>query len=79
MSIAKLAWLTSPDAGRYVLNFQLFGSEDLIQIELGPDHMRNILSDGVPLMLRQSFHRVPVTANTESANGHSSAGSQRTA
>lgn len=68
MSIAKLAWLTSPDAGRYVLNFQLFGSEDLIQIELGPDHMRNILSDGVPLMLRQSFHRVPVTTNTESAN-----------
>jgi hypothetical protein len=66
--IAKLAYLTSPAAGRYVLNFQLFGSEDVIRIELGPDHMRNILSDGVPLMLRQSFHRVPVKINQESAD-----------
>jgi hypothetical protein len=68
MSIARLAYLTSPAAGRYVLNFQLFGSEELIRIELGPDHMRNILSDGVPLMLRQSFHRVPVTENQETAD-----------
>lgn len=68
MSIAKLAWLTSPDAGRYVLNFQLFGSEELIQIELGPDHMRNILSDGVPLMLRNSLHRVPVKSNQGNAD-----------
>jgi hypothetical protein len=68
MSIAKLAWLTSPDAGRYVLNFQLFGSDELTVIEVGPDHMRNILSDGVPLMLRQSFHRVPITNSQESAN-----------
>lgn len=75
--IAKLAYLTSPAAGRYVLNFQLFGSEDLIRIELGPDHMRNILSDGVPLMLRQSFHRVPVTSTQESADDR--AGPQRTA
>jgi hypothetical protein len=56
MSIARLAYLTSPAAGRYVLNYQLFGSEELVRVELGPDHMRNILSDGVPLMLRQSFH-----------------------
>jgi hypothetical protein len=68
VSIAKLAYLTSPAAGRYVLNYQLFGSEELIRVELGPDHMRNILSDGVPLMLRQSFHRVPVTATQENAD-----------
>jgi hypothetical protein len=67
--IAKLAYLTSPAAGRYVMNFQLFGSDEVIQIELGPDHMRNILSDGVPLMLRQSFHRVPLTQTQESADG----------
>lgn len=66
--IAKIAYLTSPSAGRYVFNFQAFGSDDLISIEVGPDHMRNILSDGVPLMLRQSFHRVPVKANEESAD-----------
>lgn len=69
MTIARLAYLTSPAAGRYVFNFQPFGSDDLISIEVGPDHMRNILSDGVPLMLRQSFHRVPVTTNKENADG----------
>ena len=58
--IAKLAYLTTPDPGRYLLNFQPFGSEELISIEVGPDQMRNILTDGVTLMLRQSFHRVAV-------------------
>lgn len=77
--IARLAYLTSPAPGRYVFNFQPFGSEDVISIEVGPDHMRNILSDGVPLMLRNSLHRVPVTTSTESANGYASAGSQRPA
>jgi hypothetical protein len=72
--IAKIAYLTSPSPGRYVFNFQGFGSDELISIEVGPDHMRNILSDGVPLMLRQSFHRVPVVNNTENANGSASAG-----
>jgi hypothetical protein len=71
--IARLAYLTSPAAGRYVFHFQAFGSEDLISIEVGPDHMRNILSDGVPLMLRQSFHRVPVTSTQESADGSANA------
>jgi len=65
MTIAKLAYLTSPDPGRYVLNFQPVGTEELIQIEVGPDSFRNILSDGVSLMLRQSFHRVPVTQNKD--------------
>jgi hypothetical protein len=77
MSIAKLAYLTSPAAGRYVLNFQLFGSDDVTVIEIGPDHMRNILSDGVPLMLRNSLHRVPITNSQESADDR--AGAQRTA
>lgn len=68
MSIAKLAWLTSPAAGRYIMNFQIFGSADVIEIEVGPDHMRNILSDGVPLMLRNSLHRVSLTPTQESAD-----------
>jgi len=68
MSVAKLAWLTSPGDGRYVMNFQLFGSDDHVQIEVGPDHMRNILSDGVPLMLRNSLHRVPFKSNQENAD-----------
>lgn len=69
--IAKLAYLTSPSAGRYVFNFQALGSEDVISIEVGPDHMRNILSDGVPLMLRQSFHRVAIQEkHNEAATDH---------
>lgn len=60
--IAKLAYLTTPDAGRYMLNVQAVGSDELISVEIGPDQMRNILIDGVALMLRQSFHRVPVTS-----------------
>jgi hypothetical protein len=68
MSIAKLAYLTSPGPGRYMLNIQMFGSDELQRFEIGPDHMRNILSDGVPLMLKQSLHRVPVITNTEDAN-----------
>jgi hypothetical protein len=63
--IAKLAYLTTPADGRYMLNFQAFGSEELISIEVGPDQMSNILSCGVAIMLRQSFHRVPVASQTE--------------
>jgi hypothetical protein len=74
MSIAKLAYLTSPGEGRYVINFQVFGSDELMPVEVGPEQMRNILIDGITLMLRQSFHRVPVITNRESANGHSGAG-----
>lgn len=61
MTIAKLAFLTNPGAGRYVLNFQPFGTDELTSIEIGPDQMRNILVDGVTIMLRQSFHRVSVS------------------
>ena len=66
--ISKLAYLTTPDPGRYMLNFQLFGSDELITIEVGPDQMRNILIDGVALMLRQSFHRVPINSKEETAS-----------
>jgi hypothetical protein len=64
--IAKLAFLTSPAEGRYVLNFQPFGTDELTSIEVGPDQMKNILADGVSLMLRSSFHRVSV-AQTKDA------------
>ena len=63
--IAKLAYLTTPGPGRYMLNMQPFGSDDLISIEVSPEQMRNILIEGVALMLRQSFHRVPFTTNQQ--------------
>lgn len=58
--ISKIAYLTTPDPGRYVLNIQPFGSDELMSIEIAPEQMRNILTDGVSLMLRQSFHPVPL-------------------
>ena len=58
--IAKLAYLTSPGEGRYVFNYQPFGADEVTSVELDPDQMRNILSTGVPLMLRSSLHRVPI-------------------
>jgi hypothetical protein len=79
MSIAKIAYLTSPGEGRYVANFQVFGSDDLMSIEIGPDQMRNILIDGITLMLRQSFHRVPIIKPEETANGPAGINAQRTA
>jgi len=68
--IAKIAYLTTPDPGRYVLNFQLFGSDELISFEVGPEQMRNIVTDGVTLMLRQSFHRVPVSQTKDVEHEH---------
>lgn len=63
--IAKLAYLTSPEAGRYILNFQPIGSQELIQIDVAPDAFKNILADGVRLMLNSSFHRVSLTVEAE--------------
>ena len=65
--IARIAYLTSPDAGRYVLNYQPFGTDELTSIEIGADQMRNILIDGISLMLRQSSHRVGPETNSKGA------------
>lgn len=67
MTIAKLAYLTNPSEGRFVLNFQPFGSDELTSIEIGPDQMRNILTAGVTVMLNNSLHRVPLKSSSESA------------
>ena len=52
--IAKLAYVTTPEAGRYLLNFQAFGSDELIRIEIGRPHLANIVADGANLLLRES-------------------------
>lgn len=67
--IAKLAYLTNPGPGRFMLNFQPFGTDSMTSIEIGPDQMRNILVDGVTLMLRQSFHRVPLNQPENKQDG----------
>lgn len=43
--IAKLAYLTSPAPDRYVLNIQIFGGDELKQIEISEGHLANIVSD----------------------------------
>lgn len=59
--IAKLAYLTTPAPGRYMLNFQAFGSDELISIEIGKAHLINILIDGTANALRedQYLNRIP--------------------
>jgi hypothetical protein len=51
--IAKIAYLSTPSPGRYMLNYQLFGSDELIQIEIGKDQLVNILVDGNSWALRE--------------------------
>lgn len=67
--IAKLAYLTSPSDGCYILNFQPIGSEELIQIDVAPELFKNILADGVRLMLHSSFHRVNLSTHESQRDG----------
>jgi len=73
--IAKLAYLTTPAPGRYMLNIQAFGSDELISIEIAKAHLVNILIDGTASALReeQFLNRVPLT-QTESAHERAASG-----
>ncbi|MCK1430885.1 hypothetical protein [Bradyrhizobium sp. 87] len=66
--IAKLAYLTSPAPGRYLLNIQPFGSDDLLRFEIAQCHLANIVITGTSLALSES-NRVPVTPTKENAHG----------
>lgn len=69
MTIAKLAYLTTPGPDRFILNIQPFGSTDCLQFEISKAHLANIVIDGASLSLRESSHRVPVSASqNEDAN-----------
>lgn len=61
MKPAKLAYLTSPSEGQYILSFQFYDSPEVLQIDVSPEMFKNILSSGVRLMLDSSYHRVPLT------------------
>jgi hypothetical protein len=64
--IAKLAYLTSPSPGRYILNIQPFGSDDLLRFEIAQCHLANIVITGTSLALSES-NRVPSKLTQESA------------
>jgi hypothetical protein len=65
--IAKLAYLTSPAPGRYLLNIQIFGSDDLLRFEIAQAHLANIVITGTSLAL-QVNSRVHFNTTQESAD-----------
>jgi hypothetical protein len=52
--IARIAYLTSPAPGMFLLNFQIENGVEL-SIEVSKGHLANILIDGTALALRDSI------------------------
>lgn len=52
--IAKLAYLTSPKAGLYVLHVQLHNQVGTSDFEISEAHLANIIVDGASFALRKS-------------------------
>lgn len=75
---AKIAYLTSPKPGMYLLNFQVEHGIDM-SIEISEAHLANIVVDGASFALRKSYqfkapvepqpHRVPLTQAENAENG----------
>ena len=67
--IAKLAFITTPEAGRFIMHLQAFGTGEHFQFEIARSHLANIVADGANLLLREScLNRVPATPTTEGAH-----------
>jgi hypothetical protein len=68
MTIARIAYLTTPSPGVFVLNLQPEGEEGILRFEISKAHLCNIIIDGTSLALREAFvhHRVQ-SLQTESA------------
>lgn len=65
---ARIAYLTTPGPGVFVLNLQPEGTEGILRFEISKAHLSNILIDGCALALRDnSSNRVPASP-TENAN-----------
>lgn len=64
MTIARLAYLTSPGPDRYVLNVQRFGSDELEQIEISEGHLANIVSDAAHHAFRKHTKLLKEKAGT---------------
>jgi len=54
---AKLAYLTTPQRGVYVINYQPEGSDEVRQVEISKGHLANIIVDGASLALRDVDQR----------------------
>ncbi|WP_291869681.1 hypothetical protein [Bradyrhizobium sp.] len=73
--IAKLAFLTSPQAGVYILNYQEEGKDDLTRVEISKAHLANILVTGTALAFYEQYpHRVPSLKQQSEDNGRTKHG-----
>lgn len=57
--IARIAYLSTPAPGVYVLNIQPEGQEGCLRYEISKAHLANIIIDGTTLALRDIDNRVP--------------------
>lgn len=64
--IAKIAYLTTPAPGRFVLNFQAFGCDGIQSIEISKEHLANVVIDGALMMLKpNNLSRISETRTKE--------------
>ncbi len=74
MSVAKLAYLTSPAPNRFILHIQI-GVCDY-DFEISRAHLANIIIDGASMSLREQYQpRSQSTDNEMNANGRAATGS----
>ncbi len=68
MTIARLAYLTTPALGVFLLNVQV-GDDEIMRFEISRAHLANIIIDGVALALRETVPaRVIETPSPEDRN-----------
>jgi len=70
MTLARIAYLSTPAPGVYVLNLQVEGEEGIQRFEISRAHLTNILIDGCALALRETSvpHRVPSSPASQGAH-----------
>ena len=73
---AKLAYLTTPAPGRYVLNFQPEDEKRIYEFEISQAHLANLIIDGTSLALRENqyLNRVPFNPTESGVNHERAAG-----
>lgn len=60
---ARLAYLTTPAPGIFLLNFQSMESDAVLSVEISKSQLAGILITGTDLALRESSnHRVPAAS-----------------
>jgi hypothetical protein len=65
--MVRLAFLTSPEPGKYYLNIQINEADAPRQFEIEDFHLANIVADGAHYLLRKSvLSRVPIKPVKES-------------